>query len=246
MDQLSQSQKDERINSLLQNITKCWTNIHRKDEVRELDELGWRPDKSEAAAAYWAYKHEWNKCVEIGEAAIDQLEYYLAFNTRSDAADAMIEIGGSHVVNSFLENIQSNRPYDVRMICIESLIRMGQSAIEPLIIAMKSKDEHISEIARARLKDLKTKGINIDYKDLFKLYKDSGVCDVCNKSIGPDEAYLVPKDEFYSSMKYKDWLMQSALGGMIQKLGGVDAYIETLRTIDSNPSAVCFSCIHLF
>ncbi len=88
---------------------------------------------------------------------------------------------------------------------------------------------------------------NNDRKSPFKCFAGSGVCDVCNRGIGPNDAYLVPVKVFYGSKQYKNWLSQGPLSSMIKLVGGVDAYILNLRSMDSSTySAVCSDCVHMF
>jgi len=91
-----------------------------------------------------------------------------------------------------------------------------------------------------------------DFKELhtvlFQRYSGSGICDVCNREIGPGDAYLVPVNVFYGSRKYKEWLTCGPMSLMIQMAGGnVDAYIAHVRAMDSTThSAVCSECVRLF
>jgi hypothetical protein len=82
----------------------------------------------------------------------------------------------------------------------------------------------------------------------FQRYYGSGSCDVCNKSIGPGEAYSVPVSVFYSSRKYKEWLKTGPMSFMLQMIGGnVDLFISSMRANDpTSHSAVCSGCIHMF
>ncbi len=82
----------------------------------------------------------------------------------------------------------------------------------------------------------------------FKKFDGSGVCDVCNSPIGPNQAYLVPVGVFYTSPKYKMWLRGNPIGQMaIAMAGSVDAYLTFQRSMDPTEySAVCPNCINLF
>ncbi len=82
----------------------------------------------------------------------------------------------------------------------------------------------------------------------FQRYSGTGVCDVCNKSIGPGDAYLVPVDVFYSSRKYKEWLMHGPMSSFFQLTRGtIETYMATARARDSTShSAVCSDDIHMF
>jgi uncharacterized membrane protein YhaH (DUF805 family) len=94
----------------------------------------------------------------------------------------------------------------------------------------------------------KSRVVSIPSKASFQRYTGSGVCDVCNQSIGPNDAYLVPVSVFYGSRKYKEWLTTGPMSFMIQMSGSnVDAYIANARAMDpTTHSAVCSDCIHMF
>jgi tetratricopeptide (TPR) repeat protein len=82
----------------------------------------------------------------------------------------------------------------------------------------------------------------------FERYPSEGNCDVCNLPFGPGEAYLVPKDIFYASRQYREWLSQSPVGQMgIAATGSIEAFIIQMRSMDkTNHSAVCPRCIYMF
>jgi hypothetical protein len=81
----------------------------------------------------------------------------------------------------------------------------------------------------------------------YTKYDQSGICDVCNKSIEPNEAFLVPVNEFYASQKYLDWLSHGPLSSIIQLSGGIDEYLKVSLESDKTAfSAVCPKCIHMF
>lgn len=58
----------------------------REKAVTLLDRLEWKPDSSEAGAAYWIAKGEWDKCLEIGEPAIKPLVTFLLKNSDFDSS----------------------------------------------------------------------------------------------------------------------------------------------------------------
>lgn len=82
----------------------------------------------------------------------------------------------------------------------------------------------------------------------YKTYSGSGACDVCNKSVGPNEAYLVPVNIFYGSEKYKKWLSNSPMAELISSMGvNVETYIAQMKAMDkTSHSAVCSKCVQLF
>jgi hypothetical protein len=78
--------------------------------------------------------------------------------------------------------------------------------------------------------------------------EEGGVCDVCAAAMEPGEGYRIPVDVFYTSEKYRRWLMESPLGQMaIPMAGGIDAYIQSARAQDPTAwSGVCGHCVELF
>lgn len=75
-----------------------------------------------------------------------------------------------------------------------------------------------------------------------------GICGVCGRSVEAGEAYLVPADIFYSSQKYKDWLIQNPVTQAgVQSLGGPDKFLSYMWSKDQSTHAeVCPTCIGLF
>jgi hypothetical protein len=91
------------------------------------------------------------------------------------------------------------------------------------------------------------KGSKKQPKEQFERYSGKGICDVCSGNIDEGEGFLVPKDVFYQSKKYREWLANGPLAPMIEIVGGVDAFISAAKAMDSTQySAVCSKCIHLF
>ncbi|GAH44233.1 unnamed protein product [marine sediment metagenome] len=80
---------------------------------------------------------------------------------------------------------------------------------------------------------------------MFERYPDKGICDVCNSPVGSGEAYLVPKEVFYASKKYRETLARNP---MISAVGGsVEQQIAIMKSMDQTiHSAVCPKCIHMF
>jgi len=83
--------------------------------------------------------------------------------------------------------------------------------------------------------------------DRFARYTGSGVCDVCNKNLISGAAYRVPKDVFWSSKKYRQWLASGPFSSLMREVGGVDVHIREGRAMDaSTHSVVCSVCVDLF
>ena len=64
--------------------------------AKALDNLDWQPDMSEAGAACWTVRHQWDKCVEIGVLAVKPLFITLQDadeTVQKAAAKALVQIG---------------------------------------------------------------------------------------------------------------------------------------------------------
>lgn len=81
----------------------------------------------------------------------------------------------------------------------------------------------------------------------LKLYAGSGVCDVCNKPLSGQSAYIVPNPVFYGSPEWREHFRRVS-GAMFARMGAdVDRQIEMMQRRDSSAgSAVCTDCIHMF
>lgn len=152
----------------------------RDREVREaaaqaLDGLAWSPDRSEAGAAYWATRGNWDKCVEIGAPAAAPLVTALDLSydeaTRHAAAGALVQIGGAQAVEALMPVFRHVARYDrveetntswnmddgktpMHLLAAETLVRIGTPAVEPLIAALKDPDKRVSEAAASALRRL--------------------------------------------------------------------------------------------
>lgn len=83
---------------------------------------------------------------------------------------------------------------------------------------------------------------------VYERSQEAGTCDVCGGDIEPGQGYIIPIDTFYSSQKYKDWLVQNPVTRPgVQSLGGPDKYLGYMRAkAESSHTVVCDKCIGLF
>ena len=91
--QLGDSRAIEPLVAALKRVNGGW------EAAFALDKLGWSPDNGEDGARYWAARHGWAKCVEIGAPAVDSLIQVVRAttiettgSTRKGAADALVSI----------------------------------------------------------------------------------------------------------------------------------------------------------
>ena len=93
----------------------------REIAARTLHLLGWQPGEDADGAAYWIAKGEWDRCVEIGSAAVEPLIAALRYRHRSerkDAAEALVKIYRSGSLDDrarrqiFAVRAEISRPHD--------------------------------------------------------------------------------------------------------------------------------------
>ncbi|MBD3413945.1 MAG: hypothetical protein GF421_05890 [Candidatus Aminicenantes bacterium] len=91
-----------------------------------LEKLGWQPDNSVAGAVYWANKANWDKCVELGDVAVEPL------------------------IQDFVWGAPSNRVYIGK-----TLAKIGSSAVEALIENLnKWLSEYLGMVSLAAMKGI--------------------------------------------------------------------------------------------
>ena len=114
----------------------------RESAAQALETLGWQPDNSEAGAAYWAVKHQWDRCIEIGRPAVEPLLIALDQEKaiRLPAAAALGKIGDARATSSLVAALE-DEDADMRGAALEGLKRIGEPAVPQLIVALK-KDAH--------------------------------------------------------------------------------------------------------
>ena len=72
--------------------------LERADIISALATLGWEPTEADTSAAhFWAAQGRWDKCIEIGQPAVEALEQFLRsapkWRNRVSAAVALSELG---------------------------------------------------------------------------------------------------------------------------------------------------------
>jgi hypothetical protein len=77
-------------------------------------------------------------------------------------------------------------------------------------------------------------------QETFAQYTGTGVCDVCNRSLGTIKAYIVPNNVFYASRLWRNHFKMVSFGA-------TDADIDRMKMNDKSAgSAVCENCIYMF
>lgn len=72
----------------------------RTTAAEALEKLGWQPDDSVAGAVYWVNKRNWDKCVELGDVAVEPLIHdfvWVSPSNRVVIGKTLAKIGGSAV-----------------------------------------------------------------------------------------------------------------------------------------------------
>jgi hypothetical protein len=106
-------------------IAALRTKKTRQAAVRALDGLGWQPDRSEAGAAYWIAKRDWDRCVEIGTLAVGPLIAALKDEDRGihqAAAEALAKIGDARAVDPLIAALKDA----IRAACPTATTQMAE------------------------------------------------------------------------------------------------------------------------
>ncbi|MBN1271611.1 MAG: HEAT repeat domain-containing protein [Candidatus Aminicenantes bacterium] len=117
----------------------------RATAAEALEKLDWQPDNSVAGAVYWVNKCNWDKCIELGDVAVEPL------------------------IHDFVWGVQSNRVYIGK-----TLAKIGGSAVEALIETLnKWLHEYLGMIGLASMKGIDpTKGLGVLMLESFSGMSD--------------------------------------------------------------------------
>ena len=117
----------------------------RAAAVKALEKLGWQPDNSVAGAVYWVDKCNWDKCVELGDVAVEPL------------------------IHDFVWGVSSNRVYIAK-----TLAKISGPAVEALIETLnKWLGEYLGMIGLAAMKGIDpTKGLGVLMLESFSGMSD--------------------------------------------------------------------------
>lgn len=103
---------------------------HKSWKVREgvvgvLDLIGWRPNADENGVSYYAVRGKWEKCIEIGEIAIQPLISILKYPNQTNRQSAAKTLGwiGDAAVPALIETLKDGDK-DVRAAASEALLQM--------------------------------------------------------------------------------------------------------------------------
>ena len=108
-----------------------------KKAAEALGQIGWNPGKDENGARYWITQDRWDKCIEIGTPAVEQLIRALP---QPAAAEALGRIG-TPAVEPLFAALEHGDP-SVRQAAVKVLGKIGDPrALKPLISVLG--DEHV-------------------------------------------------------------------------------------------------------
>lgn len=157
--------KDQRaIQPLIVALTDKYKSV-RSHAAGSLKQLGWKPDKSAAGAAFLLASSKsptigdfgrsevnWDKCVEIGTDAVGPLILYLDFgddNERRSSARVLGKIGDPRAVSHLMVALNDTNIYFTEIVAT-ALGEIGAPAVRPLIYALMNKKANVRwDAARA-------------------------------------------------------------------------------------------------
>jgi HEAT repeat protein len=115
----------------------------RREAADALDKIGWRPDTGQAGASYWAARHDWLKCIDIGGPAVVPLCALLTTadaTTRLRAVETLGEIGDRRAVPTLAQCLRDWR-FTRRETIVQALAKITDpSAIDALIEGLSNQE----------------------------------------------------------------------------------------------------------
>lgn len=128
----------------------------RRTAAESLRALGWQPDEGEAGARYWASQKRWERCAQIGAAAVPVLVEHLASSTASEQRTirGVIERMGDVALPCLLQAVR-DPTLNVRVEAATLLGRLGDDQVlDPLIQALHDPERRVREAAALALGEI--------------------------------------------------------------------------------------------
>lgn len=125
----------------------------RWDAAKALDECGWNAKNDQEKVLYYVAAKQWDKCVEIGSAAVEILIVRLKDSdkwVRVSAAKTLGQIGDGRSVEPLLAALKDDDK-DVRYTASQALIKMGSRAVKPLLDALDDDNHQVRKDAAETL-----------------------------------------------------------------------------------------------
>ncbi len=139
--------KRKRLKELTANLYDDNHDV-RKAAAKELDELGWQPDRDETGAAYWVAKKEWGKCVQIGAPAVrlllDSLESKDTWSRdQEEIIRTLGDIGSPQAVETLVAALNDDSKYR-RESVTEAIGKIGGvRAVEALVSILEDESPSV-------------------------------------------------------------------------------------------------------
>jgi HEAT repeat protein len=137
-------------------VLKFENRAVRTAAIASLAKLNWKPGPDESGAYYWIIQRQWDRCVEIGPAAVDPLiaalkDPELVGNNEPQARRAAIRalglIGGP-AVKALIAALRYESE-EVTKAAVEALGQIGSPAVKPLIAALSDEYYNVCMAAEA-------------------------------------------------------------------------------------------------
>lgn len=124
----------------------------RTASINTVVRMGWKPDESTLAAEYWVMQGEWNRCIALGEPAVDVLISCMKEgdeDTRKQCYNALVQLGPL-AADKLIQAMQDDIA-DMRLAAFRALAKLGIKALPQMIETLK--DEH-SDVRLAAVREL--------------------------------------------------------------------------------------------
>jgi HEAT repeat protein len=122
----------------------------RHNAAMTLKELNWKPDETEAGAAYWIELDEWEKCIQIGDQAIYPLIRTLQVDSkRKEATDFLAKIG-LPTIKPLIGWLSLDNDIELAY-TVDVLEKIGETALDLLNEMLKDDTPRVHECAKTVL-----------------------------------------------------------------------------------------------
>jgi len=128
-------------------------HIIRSESARLLDNFNWKADTVELRTLYYIAKKQFEKCVETGSPALNQLSKFLFDKNkivRKKVIETIEKIGDLQSIDLIVKTLGDSSP-SVRQTAIKCLAHIGTPAVKKIIPLLRSKEFYVQDAAAETL-----------------------------------------------------------------------------------------------
>jgi len=166
--------KDTRSIEPLVYIMKNGERLNRMTAAKVLDKLRWRPKNNEERIFYLIAKEKWDKCVRMGNLAVEPLITAMSAKDpriRGNVIITLSKINDPHAVKAVIKALKDEDP-QIRGVAVVSLmLKKDPFSVDPLIALLNDKDKNVRMATAVALKNITGKDFGEDYEKWQKWWE---------------------------------------------------------------------------